>query len=326
MKRSIFTAAALALVAVLPAIPAQAASVTRTFVSASGNDNNNCTITQPCATFARAYTLTLANGIIAALDPGKYGPLTITGPITINGYGWASITAPANGNGITINANSTDGVTLTGLAIDGAGAVANGIVFNSGGSLVVSDCVARNFSGSGLNGNGILIRPSAATINFAITNSTFSNNTIGIAYNPPGGTASANGFIDRVIVTNANAGGNGISFNSESINGGHLAATITNSIASNNGAGAGVFVVNAGSPSTISLSIDNLSASGNGQGILANGTSNVLVGHSVISGNVTGLSNTTSPNTFYTYGNNQINLNTTADFGGTSPNTAFTPR
>ena len=72
MSRSIFIAA-LALAAVLPAIPAQATSLTRTFVSSAGMDTNPCTITQPCATFARAYTLTLANGIIAALDPASMG-------------------------------------------------------------------------------------------------------------------------------------------------------------------------------------------------------------------------------------------------------------
>src|SRR5580698_410818 len=103
---------AAALAAVLPAIPAQATSLTRTFVSASGSDSNPCTITQPCATFARAYSLTTAQGIVAALDPGKYGPLTIIGPVTINGNGWAAITAPANGNGITINAGQTDFVAL----------------------------------------------------------------------------------------------------------------------------------------------------------------------------------------------------------------------
>jgi hypothetical protein len=87
------------------ALPAQATS-TRTFVSAAGVDSNPCTITQPCASFAHAYSVTAASGIVAALDPGKYGPVTITGPITINGNGWAAITAPAAGNGITITAGT----------------------------------------------------------------------------------------------------------------------------------------------------------------------------------------------------------------------------
>ena len=90
-------------------LPAQA-NLTRTFVSSAGSDANPCTITQPCASFAHAYSLTAPNGIVAALDPGKYGPLTITGPITINGNGWAAITAPATGNGITTTAGGSDNV------------------------------------------------------------------------------------------------------------------------------------------------------------------------------------------------------------------------
>src|SRR5580704_8067253 len=108
MKSHVFGFALLIAAAVIASAPAQAqnGSLTRSFVSSAGVDTNPCTITQPCATFAHAYTAIGANGIIAALDPGKYGPLTITGPVTINGNGWAAITAPAQGAGITINANT----------------------------------------------------------------------------------------------------------------------------------------------------------------------------------------------------------------------------
>src|ERR1700722_16414031 len=102
MKRVIL-AAALALAITLPA-HAQNGTLTRSFVSSTGVDTNPCTITQPCGSFAVAYTKISANGIIAALDPGKYGPLTIIGPVTINGNGWAAITGLAAGSAITINA------------------------------------------------------------------------------------------------------------------------------------------------------------------------------------------------------------------------------
>jgi hypothetical protein len=226
---------AAALAAVLPAISAQATSLTRTFVSAIGSDSNPCTITQPCATFARAYSLTTANGIIAALDPGKYGPLSITGPITINGNGWAAITAPAAGNGITINVNSADKVALIGLNIDGAGTGYNGIAFNSFGSLTVTDCVLQNFfwNGSGLNtGNGILIQPTAGPVNFTVTNTTASNNGLaGISYTPLSGVPSANGIIDHVVAT---ANLHGIVISPTSTTGGSTVVAISNSIASNN--------------------------------------------------------------------------------------------
>src|ERR1700681_167338 len=161
------------------ALPAQA-SLTRTFVSSAGSDANPCTITQPCATFAHAYSLTPASVIVAALDPGKYGPLTITGAITINGNGWAAITAPAAGNGITITtAGASDKVTLTGLNIDGAAAGYNGVVLNSAGSLTVTNCTLQNFAYDGTHpttGNGILMQPTAGTLAFTITNTTASNN------------------------------------------------------------------------------------------------------------------------------------------------------
>ncbi len=89
MKSHVFGFARLSALAIVASAPAQAqnGTLTRSFVSSSGVDSNPCTITQPCASFAHAYTMVWANGIIAALDPGKYGPLTITGPVTVNGNG-----------------------------------------------------------------------------------------------------------------------------------------------------------------------------------------------------------------------------------------------
>jgi hypothetical protein len=123
MKSYAFCSALLSATTIVVSAPAQAqnGTLTRSFVSSVGSDLNPCTITQPCASFARAYTAIGANGIIAALDPGKYGPLTITGPATINRNGWAAVTGTAQGNGITVNAVSGN-VILTGLEIDGAGA------------------------------------------------------------------------------------------------------------------------------------------------------------------------------------------------------------
>jgi hypothetical protein len=320
MRRTTIVIAA-ALAAILPAIPAQAASLTRTFVSSAGSDSNPCTITQPCATFAVAYAATAANGIIAALDPGKYGPLTIMGPVTVNGYGWAAITGPANGNAITINANSSDNIALIGLNIDGAGAALNGIVFNSGNGLTVTNCVVQNLHWTGINttGDGILIQPTSGAVSFVITNTVVSNNGFaGIFYDPPSGLATANVVIDHVVATNNQYG----IIIDNSTGGGSAAAAISNSIASNNGT-AGIVAQNA---AALVVSIDSTGASGNTNGIEAYGTAKVTLGRSVITANSGhGIFNSTSPNTFYTYGNNQINLNA-ADFGVTAPNTMFTPR
>jgi hypothetical protein len=300
-------------------LPAQA-TLTRTFVSAAGSDANPCTITQPCATFAHAYSLTAASGIIAALDPGKYGPLTITGAITINGYGWAAITAPAAGNGITINAGTTDNVALIGLEIDGAGAGYDGIVLNSAGSLTVTNCTVQNFvySGSGDNtGSGLFIQPASGSISFTITDTTVSNNgLVGILYQPTG-SAGATGVIDSVTMTSNPYGIDLYTARST----GSAVVTLSNSVASNNSTD-GIFANN-GFGASLKFSIDNVTASGNAtDGIAAFGSAQVLLGRSVITGNgANGINNSTSPNTFYTYKDNRINDNGT-DISG-ALNTTF---
>jgi hypothetical protein len=62
---------------------------------------------------------------------------------------------------------------LTGLEIDGANAAYNGIVFNTGGSLTVSNCIVKDFvvnnnNNNGTSGNGILMQPTSGTLDFTI--------------------------------------------------------------------------------------------------------------------------------------------------------------
>jgi len=64
------------------------AAALRTFVSGFGSDSNtstNCSHAQPCRTFAAAITVTSPGGEIEALDPSGYGPVTITGPLSLIG-------------------------------------------------------------------------------------------------------------------------------------------------------------------------------------------------------------------------------------------------
>jgi len=65
--KSLIAVAALALAATLAlslSAQAQNGSLTRSFVSSSGADSNPCTITEPCASFAQAYTKVGANGVV----------------------------------------------------------------------------------------------------------------------------------------------------------------------------------------------------------------------------------------------------------------------
>lgn len=50
------------------------AQATRTWVSGIGDDQNGCSRTQPCRTFAGAILKTLSGGEINALDGGGFGP------------------------------------------------------------------------------------------------------------------------------------------------------------------------------------------------------------------------------------------------------------
>jgi Right handed beta helix region len=291
---------AASLAAVLPAIPAQATSLTRTFVSSAGSDSNPCTITQPCATFARAYSLTTASGIIAALDPGKYGPLTITGPLTINGNGWAAITGPASGNAITINANSNDKVSLIGLEIDGANAANSiGIELNSGASLTVRDCAIQNFTRY-----GILYQPTASS-KISVMNTQVSDNNYGI-YIGPNGPGTFGGILDHVHTDNNTNDGITIT-GSQQIN-----VTVTDSVIANNG-GDGVVATTTGG-NGIGTFVRNSTIVNNAHaGLDSNGAPGaIFFSRNTIVGNGAGYE-TQNSGAFGSYHDNNIELNFSGD-------------
>jgi hypothetical protein len=301
-----------ALAVTLPAISAQA-QAPRTFVSEAGNDSNPCSFAAPCRHFQAAVNATSAGGEVDALDPAGYGPITITQGITIEGQGWSYIAPPASGNAITINAGGSDKIYIHGVSLNGAGITGgtNGIVFNSGNGLTVTDCVVQNFQYAGpgqTTGDGILVQPSSGAISFVINNTVASNNGFaGIIYLPPNGSmATANGVIDRVVTSNNQFG---IAINTQLFGGGSTTVAITNSIASEN-IDTGISVSSASA--ALAVSIDNTSSSSNQTGISAGGTPSVILGRSVITGNSgDGIFNGTSSNTFYGYQDNRINGNGT---------------
>jgi hypothetical protein len=309
---------ATALACSLATAPAHARA--RVFVASYGNDSNPCTFGSPCKTFQQAVNVVDPGGEVTAIDSAGFGPINITKAVTITSPDGveAGIVPAAGGDAIDINAGPTDAIVLRGLTLNGSGVGFNGVVFNSGGSLTVTNCVAQNFhsAGSGnITGNGILLQPTNGTVNFVITNTIVANNqTIGIIYQPPSGSPVANIVIDHVTAT-----GNsfiGINPNLLHATGGSAVVSIANSTVSN--ASHGIDFDNNALPLT--ASIDNVSVVGNAaNGIVAFGTSKVLLGRSVVTGNFfSGIANQTSPNTFFTYKDNRINGNGT-DICSTSP-------
>lgn len=166
-------------VGVLPALlPLSAqAQANRTFVSGQGSDGNSCSLSAPCRTFQHAHDMTNAGGEITVLDPAGYGPITISKAIALinDGVGEAGITTATAIDAIDINTANGDTVTLRGLTLVGQGIGVNGIVFNSGGSVLdIENCVIRGFARDGIDFYGAPAQ--GQTVDLTITNTVVSNN------------------------------------------------------------------------------------------------------------------------------------------------------
>jgi hypothetical protein len=138
-RPSIWRVLCIAAAALAPVTAASARALPtaiRTFVSALGNDGNtsvSCPRTKPCRTLAAAYTVTGKGGEIIALDPADYGPIAITGPVSLFGTNDALIGVASKGTGVTIAAVAADRVVIRDFIITGAGAAnTKGIELKSG--------------------------------------------------------------------------------------------------------------------------------------------------------------------------------------------------
>src|ERR1700729_1960267 len=104
------------------------AQATRTWISGVGDDANPCSRTAPCKTFAGAISKTATMGEIDCLDPGGFGALTITKPITLDcgpsGVGGVLVSGT---NGIVVSTPAGSRVILDGLDIEGVATGLNGI-------------------------------------------------------------------------------------------------------------------------------------------------------------------------------------------------------
>jgi hypothetical protein len=279
------------------AAPVQAGP-NRTFVSGTGTDGGACTHAAPCRTFAFAFAQTAAGGEIDVLDQANYGPVFITNAISIvnDGVGVAAIGVTL-GNAITINAGLSDSIHLRGLTIDGFGGAIAGIAFGSGGNLEIENCVIQNFTNS-----GIVIAPSSSG-SFSVSNTIASNNSGNGLVVGPFGSAVVAGVLSQVT---ANNNFNGITVGGTLTTAASLNVNIVDSEFSNNSnVGVGVNSASGAAPTTVA--VRNSVASYNGTGLFAQ-FANLRVGHSVVTGNITGVGS--FGGTLTTYGDNDINGNT----------------
>jgi hypothetical protein len=278
------------------------AQLQRSFVSGLGSDSNPCSRTAPCRTFTQAISQTNLSGEVYVLDTAGYAAFTTTKPISIVAPPGvvAGISVFSGGIGITVNAGASDTVILRGLTVNSQGG-GHGIVFNTGRTLHIENCVVNGFDGgSGVssgNGSGVL----------EVKDSIMRGNDIGIRVLALSGQAVAT--IDQVRLEANHS--HGLSAEEGAI------VFVRNSIASDNGFNG--FQSVSGDAIAVELNIEGCAAFSNGSaGIFARsfstGVATVRVSNSTVMDNGTGLQNNGSPAVLLSRGNNTVegNLNNTS--------------
>jgi hypothetical protein len=270
------------------------AQATRTWVSGVGDDANPCSRTAPCKTFAGAISKTASGGEINVLDPGGFGGVTITKPITISSECFEAGVLVSGTNAIIINTpNASDEVILRGLDIDGIGTGVvtslSGIKTITGGTVHIEKCTVHRFL------DGINFVPTVANSKLIVldTNVRGNGNTSaatggGITVGP---TAAASADLNNVRMENNIFGLKTL---------GSAKTNVSNCLAGNNGfAGFSAF-----SGSTI-LNLERSVSTHNGTGIVCNSGTTVRLGNNSITDNTAGFGGTGVPSTFK---NNDIDV------------------
>ena len=165
------------------------AQASRTWVSGVGDDVNPCSRTAPCKTWAGAISKTAACGEIDALDPAGFGAVTITKSITLDGTGTMASILASLVTGITINALSTDVITIRGLSINGFCNGLRAMNILQAKTVNIEDCVMFRF-----NGPGILVNETS-DLNLNVRNTVIRDNVgAGLDLASSGGTVKATLF------------------------------------------------------------------------------------------------------------------------------------
>jgi hypothetical protein len=286
------------------------AQATRTWVSGVGDDANPCSRTAPCKTWAGAISKTATGGIINCIDPGGFGTVTVTKSITISCKHVEGSALASSTTGIIINGANID-VVLRGLDIDGSPPTSpgiNGIRFLQGASLIVEDCVIRDFGAAAPNGNGILVNNTSLVSEIHVVNSNITGNGNGTGgagiQIAPTGTGGA-----RVTITNSVLSNNVVGIRADSATTtGAINVTVTDTTAT--GAPYHGFVA-LGNGATIRMMLNRVTSANNlGEGVRSVGAGAIVrIGSSVVTGNGTGLV-VSGGGQIQSYGNNQINSNT----------------
>jgi hypothetical protein len=123
----------------------------QTFVSATGNDTNPCTLAMPCLTINHALSVTNSGGEIVVATSGSYAPASLTQAVSLDTAGGvdASIVASAAGaNAITVNTSGN--VSINGLTLRGYATGNDGILVTQVGVLRLNNVTIQNFVADGI--------------------------------------------------------------------------------------------------------------------------------------------------------------------------------
>jgi hypothetical protein len=272
------------------------AQATRTWVSGTGDDANPCSRLAPCKTFAGTISKTAANGEINTLDPGGFGPVTITKSITIDGgtSGNGAITS-AGQTGIIINAGDNGIVILRHLLINGVGTGINGIRILSAKAVYIEDCHIYGFQGSSpTTGRGISDERTTANGTLFVLNTAVERNEQTNIFISPSATGVV-AVLDNVKLLDSNAN-SGLS-----VRGGSTASIKNSTISANNNFGI-VAEADAGGTKVI---VENCLITNNGTGVATvTNAPTIYLSNNTISGNNTGVQ--VYSGSILSFGNNRL--------------------
>jgi hypothetical protein len=317
MKKLVPLLAGLAAVGILglPGTLARAKTY-KSYISATGTTNVNCTLATPCPTFQSAHDATAPGGEISCLDGGAsfavFPSLTITKSITIDCGNLPHAYFPLS---IVINALGIV-VKIRNLTINGTGSFSPGIDFQNGAELVLENCLIHLYSGV-----AIRFQPSTPDSQLSIINSNIENN--GTAPSGGGGLQvipSAGGSA-RIVLDNVKFRYNATAILLSSANGAiemvmkdsTIRSSLSNGILSQAGTSINFVIDHSSLTNNVGSALQSLGAN-----------SNISIGDSTISGNDVGVSSV-SGGVVESFKNNQIGgngrdgtpLNAVSGFSGT---------
>lgn len=168
--RQMLTALAWALCCLGTLLPAAAEA--QTFVSAGGDDANNCARATPCRTLQRGIKATRAGRVLTIVDAGDYGKATINKSITIVAANVAATVRSLKSGSTALTINDANAVVaLKGLIFSGGGSGPYGIRISAAATVHIENCTVERFT------NDALISSGAELI---VTNSVFRASNVGL--------------------------------------------------------------------------------------------------------------------------------------------------